>query len=88
MVRRHIIFASYYFKVSARELHERLGIKKDFTNWFKQQQRRANLVEGRDFILLVLKDEQDQWGGHNKVDYMIPIDIGKHLCMMSGVFGK
>ena len=70
--------------VRARELHERLGIKKDFTDWFKYHIKRVPLVEGRDFILLPNIGEQDQWGGHNKVDYVIPFDIAKQLCMMSG----
>jgi phage anti-repressor protein len=69
-------------------LHERLGIKKDFTDWFKYHIKRVPLVECRDFILLVNIDKQDQWGGHNKVDYMIPFDIAKHLCMMSGVLAN
>ena len=69
--------------VSVRELHKQLEIKKPFTAWFKYQCKRLKLVENRDYILLDNFVKQDQWGGHNKVDYITSIDIGKHLCMIS-----
>ncbi len=31
--------------VIARELHEKLGVKKAFTDWLKQQNKGLNLVE-------------------------------------------
>jgi len=56
--------------ISTRELHERLGIKKDFTNWFKQQQKRLNLVEERDFCKVKLdspfRANQDQGHGGDR----------------------
>ena len=75
---------NYEQLVSARELHQKLGIAKDFTSWFKQQAERLNLQENRDYSLLTLSGEQTGSGGHNKVDFLVPIDIGKHLCMISG----
>lgn len=70
--------------VSSRELHEALSIQKDFTTWFKQQAERIGLVEGFDYSLLTFSGEQTGRGGHNKVDYLITIDIAKHLSMISG----
>ena len=70
--------------VSARELHERLGISKDFTSWFKQQAERLNLYEGQDYALLTFPGEQTGRGGHNRIDYIVSLDIAKHLCMISG----
>ena len=69
--------------ISTRELHKQLEIKKPFTAWFKYQCKRLKLVENRDYILLDKIVKQDQWGGHNKVDYITSIDIGKLLCMIS-----
>lgn len=66
--------------VSARELHEGLGIKKDFTDWFKQQVERIGLVEGRDFTPF----EGKSTGGRPSTEYVVTLDIAKHLCMISG----
>jgi anti-repressor protein len=66
--------------VSARELHERLGIKKDFTDWFKQQAERLNLSEGLDFTPFW----GESTGGRPSTDYLVPIDIAKHVAMISG----
>lgn len=66
--------------VSARELHDKLGIEKHFTQWWEQQASRLNLEEGRDFLTCKLESQ----GGRPATDYLIPIDIAKHICMMSG----
>lgn len=66
--------------VSARELHEKLGIEKHFTQWWEQQINRLNLIEGRDFLTLRLEST----GGRPGVDFVVPIDIAKHICMISG----
>lgn len=69
---------------SARNIYARLEIAKDFSSWFKQQIDRADLTENQDYILLTQKGEQTGSGGHNKTDYLMPLDIAKHICMMSG----
>lgn len=66
--------------VSTRELHDKLGIEKHFTQWWSYQAERLNLVEGRDFLTTLLESQ----GGRPGTDYLIPIDIAKHICMMSG----
>ena len=66
--------------VSARELHEKLGIGKDFTDWFKYQAERLGLKESIDFTPIW----GESTGGRPSVDFLVPIDIGKHLCMISG----
>ena len=38
--------------VSAREVHERLGIQKDFTDWFKNQANKMGLMEVKHLPLL------------------------------------
>lgn len=68
--------------VSARELHDRLGISKHFTDWFKQQSERLGLTEGEGFI--TFRGETSEIGGKPSTDYIIPIDIAKHLAMISG----
>jgi len=66
--------------VSARELHEKLGLSQKFTDWFKYQSEKLNLKEGIDFITNL----GESTGGRPSVDYIVPIDIAKHLCMISG----
>ena len=68
--------------ISARELHEKLGMQKDFTDWFKYQAAKIGLIEGKDFTTIL--GETSERGGRPSVDYLIPIDIAKHICMMSG----
>lgn len=66
--------------VSARELHEKLGIVKDFSDWIKYQIGKLGLSEGLDFTTILGKST----GGRPSVDYIIPLDIAKHLAMASG----
>ena len=66
--------------VSARDLHEALQCGQDFTNWFKYQAERIGLQEGIDFSLILAEST----GGRPSKDYIIPIDIAKHLAMISG----
>lgn len=70
--------------LSARELHEKLGISKHFTDWFSYQAEKLNLVEGYDYSLLHNIVGQTGSGGHNKIDYHITLDIAKHISMISG----
>lgn len=69
--------------VSARDLHEGLGLKKKFSEWWKQNSK--SFEEGTDF----LKSPQSylNQSGKNTVrrydDYVLTIDMAKELCMMS-----
>ena len=66
--------------VSARDLHEALGIIKPMTQWWEQQAERLGITDGNDFITLKLEST----GGRPSVDHIIPIDTAKHIAMMSG----
>ncbi|CDX02167.1 Phage antirepressor protein KilAC domain [Desulfitobacterium hafniense] len=67
-------------EVSARKLHEGLGMSRDFTNWFKYQAEKLNLREGSDFTPILAEST----GGRPSIDFKVPIDIAKHICMISG----
>lgn len=69
--------------VSGRELHEFLGVKKDFTDWAKIQVERASLIEGQDYEVFLLKGVNPH-GGRPSVDYIFSIAASKEICMMSG----
>lgn len=69
--------------VNGRELHAFLGVGKDFSNWIKAQIKRADLVEGVDFMVLTQKGENPQ-GGRPLGEYHLTIDAGKNVAMLSG----
>lgn len=64
----------------ARELHETLGIKKHFSQWWEQQVSHLRLDEGIDFLPLKLEST----GGRPGQDFHIKLDTAKHLAMISG----
>jgi len=66
--------------VSARELHEKLGIRERFSAWFERCQKTLNLVEGNDYCRTTYTNNNNQEFN----DYVLPIDIAKHICMLSG----
>lgn len=67
--------------VSGRELHEVLEIGRDFTTWIKKMIE-YGFVENIDYILLTKTGEQTSRGGHNKVDYILTLEMAKHIAMV------
>jgi anti-repressor protein len=67
--------------VSARELHEKLGINKRFSAWFSDQLSRLSMIEGFDYTPYLEVHPQNH---QNMQDYHITLDIAKHLSMISG----
>lgn len=70
--------------VSARELHEGLGIKTAFKDWFPRMAE-YGFTEEKDFN--VLKSERVQIEGTRTVkreiiDYQISVDMAKQICMI------
>ena len=70
--------------VSARELHEGLKVKRDFTTWIKGRVSKYNFEENTDFVVINLAHQNGgaSWGGNNKLDYIITVDMAKELCMV------
>ena len=67
--------------VNARDLHEFLGVGKDFSNWIKKRVDQYNFVEGEDFSPNQAKTSN--WlGGRPKTEYLISLDMAKELCML------
>ena len=65
--------------VSARELFEFLGSKRDFTTWIKDRIDKYGFVENEDFTLHKFV-EGKTW----KHDYILKIDIAKEISMVEG----
>ncbi len=66
-------------------MHKALESKQDFSTWIKNRIEKLKLVQGRDFLLHKLMEQVNKGvsaGGHNKIDYIVTIDIAKHLAMI------
>lgn len=65
--------------VSARELHEGLGVTERFQQWFDKRVKKYDFIENEDFvgckIFNTLAKQELQ-------DYVITIDMAKELCMI------
>ena len=67
--------------VSARDLHNALGIEKRFSAWFETNSQ--GFIEGEDFTS-VLSGTVVNNGAHRDLqDYNISVDMAKHICLMS-----
>ncbi|CUN35794.1 Phage anti-repressor protein [Turicibacter sanguinis] len=67
--------------VSGRELHEVLEIGRDFTTWIKKMIE-YGFQENIDYVLLTQTGEQKGRGGHNKIDYILTLEMAKHIAMV------
>jgi len=70
--------------VNARELHTFLEVDSNFTTWIKRRIEDYGFIEKQDFISLSKNGKQDHgfWGGQNKSDYYITLDMAKELAMV------
>ena len=70
--------------VSARELHEFLGVGRDFTTWIKGRIEKYDFKENVDFTIVNLAHQNGgtSWGGNNKLDYALTVDMAKELAMV------
>ena len=66
--------------VSGRQLHEALGVKTKYADWFNRMIE-YGFTENQDFLLLK-NEQQTGRGGHNKVDHIIKLDIAKEIAMI------
>ncbi|MBX2840493.1 MAG: antA/AntB antirepressor family protein [Flammeovirgaceae bacterium] len=67
--------------INARDLHEFLGSKKDFSSWIKARINRYQFVENEDYTI-AHPNGGASWGGSNKVDYILTINMAKELAMV------
>lgn len=67
--------------VNARDIHNYVESKKDFSNWIKNRLEQLNAVENEDFVKLTQKGELSKTG-QTRIEYIVTLDIAKHLAMM------
>ena len=67
--------------INARELHSSLEVKKAFTTWINTALENAGAIENEDFTKLKYSLE----GSGYQYDYILTLDMAKHIAMMSKV---
>jgi len=67
--------------VNARELHEFLGNKRQFSDWIKQRVEQYGFIEGTDYTLISQICETSS-GGTVRKEYYISLDMAKELSMV------
>lgn len=71
--------------VSARELHNFLGSKQDFSTWIKNRIEKFDLLENIDYqAFRNFVECQNGIGGTTKIEYALSIDAAKELSMVEG----
>ena len=69
--------------VSARDLHEFLESKRDFSNWIKDRINKYGLIENQDYEVYNNFGENPN-GGRPLTEYALSIDTAKELSMVEG----
>ena len=64
--------------VDARELHEKLESKRDFSNWITDRLTKYDFVENIDFTTILLKST----GGRPRTEYALTLDTAKEIAMV------
>lgn len=64
--------------VSARELHQFLEVRRDFSSWCKQMFD-YGFLEGQDFSPNLVKTQN---GGRPAIDYLLTLDCAKEIAML------
>lgn len=67
--------------VNARELHQKLGSKQDFSTWIKNRIEKYGFVESQDFEVFH-KIMENLNGGRSRIEYALSLDMAKELCMV------
>ncbi len=65
--------------VNARELHQGLGSKQDFSTWIKKRLSECDALENEDYIRLHKKMEANN---ATIVEYILKLDIAKEMAML------
>lgn len=74
--------------INARELHEALKVSTRFQDWIKRRIADYGFTENEDYTCFSnLRSTENTglnrfWGGQNKIEYHITLDMAKELCML------
>lgn len=73
--------------VNAKDLHEFLGVGRDFSTWIKNRIEKYGFVENQDYVKIPENQPPQNGGGEiqrlqNKIEYFISLDMAKELSMV------
>lgn len=69
--------------VDARTLHAALRVGRDFSNWIKGRLEEVDAQEGAEYIVLDGSPNlASKWGGSNRRDYWLSLDLAKEIAML------
>ena len=74
------VFTISTLAVNTRDLHQFLGVKRDFSTWIKKRLTENKFVEGEDFRLPHLGEPKNQ-GMQPRLDYILELNTAKELAM-------
>lgn len=66
--------------VDARLLHQKLKSGRQYTDWIKFRIKEYGFKENEDFF--ASQKNEAKRGGHNRVDYLLTLDMAKELAML------
>lgn len=66
--------------IDGRELHEFLGVGKDFTTWIKDRIEKYNFINGFDYVVTFTKTGERQ--NVTRHDYILKMDMAKEVAMV------
>ncbi|QGH01199.1 phage antirepressor KilAC domain-containing protein [Streptococcus dysgalactiae] len=67
--------------VSGRQLHETLGVKTRYDNWFNRMTE-YGFTENQDYLVTSIFGHNSNGGRQNKVDHIIKLDMAKEIAMI------
>ena len=67
--------------VNARDLHQFLGVGRDFSNWIKGRIEEYQFIKGQDFEVFT-KFGENSSGGRPAKEYALSLDMAKELSMV------
>lgn len=82
VVREGTIGADRVQTVDARELHGKLGVGRDFSNWIKARIAEYAFTPHIDYVEVSARSGENPAGGRPRVEYALSLDMAKELAMV------
>lgn len=67
--------------VSGRQLHEALGVRTRYDNWFSRMTE-YGFTENQDYLVTFIFGHNSNGGRQNKVDHIVKLDMAKEIAMI------
>lgn len=67
--------------ISGRQLHEALGVRTRYDNWFSRMTE-YGFTENQDYLVTSIFGHNSNGGRQNKVDHIVKLDMAKEIAMI------